>query len=234
MWYLLVASVTSLKVRTTGYLGGLVKSILTILIFQKSYLGQPVNVNTYNPTTMSTTADSTTYGSISNAPGKRDENQQTNKVHTTTNVSDAGAGAVTTTTTVAASYGAAATTVALNATVDAAETAIRTVRRARTNPSTLATGKVTGLATRKETGAVASFGTRVNGSGYTNGTYTNIALSGGTGTGATANLTVSGGAVTASALVRGGQFYLVGDVLSCALIGAGTAFALPVATITQG
>jgi hypothetical protein len=62
----------------------------------------------------------------------------------------------------------------------------------------------------------------LNGSGYTNGTYTNIALSGGTGTGATANLTVSGGAVTASALVRGGQFYLVGDVLSCALIGAGT------------
>ena len=183
---------------------------------------------------MSTTADSTTYGSISNAPGKRDENQQTNKVHTTTNVSNAGAGAVTTTTTVAASYGAAATTVALNATVDAAETAIRTVRRARTNPSTLATGKVTGLATRKETGAVASFGTRVNGSGYTNGTYTNIALSGGTGTGATATLTVSGGAVTASTLVRGGQFYLVGDVLSCALIGAGTAFALPVATITQG
>ena len=183
---------------------------------------------------MSTTADSTTYGSISNAPGKRDENQQTNKVHTTTNVSNAGAGAVTTTTTVAASYGAAATTVALNATVDAAETAIRTVRRARTNPSTLATGKVTGLATRKETGAVASFGTRVNGSGYTNGTYTNVALSGGTGTGATAALTVSGGAVTASALVRGGQFYLVGDVLSCALIGAGTAFALPVATITQG
>jgi hypothetical protein len=56
---------------------------------------------------MSTTADSTTYGSISNAPGKRDENQQTNKVHTTTNVS----GGVTTTTTIAASYGAAATAV---------------------------------------------------------------------------------------------------------------------------
>jgi hypothetical protein len=179
---------------------------------------------------MSTTADSTTYGSISNAPGKRDENQQTNKVHTTTNVSDG----VTTTTTVAASYGAAATTVALNATVDAAETAINTVRRARTNPSTLPTAKVTGLATRKETGAVASFGTRVNGSGYTNGTYTNVALSGGTGYGATANITVSGGAVTAATLVRGGQWYLVGDSLSCQLIGPGTLFALPVATITQG
>lgn len=179
---------------------------------------------------MSTTADATTYGSISNAPGKRDENQQNNKVHTTANVSDG----VTTTTTVAASYASAATTVALNATVAAAETAINTVRRARTNPSTLPTAKVTGLATRKETGAVATFGTRVNGSGYTNGTYTNIALSGGSGYGATANITVSGGAVTAATLVRGGQWYIVGDTLSCELIGAGTNFALPVATVTQG
>ena len=179
---------------------------------------------------MTTTADSTTYGGISNAPGKRDENQQTNKVHTTTNVS----GGVTTTTTVAASYGAAATTVALNATVNAAETAINTVRRARTNPSTLPTAKVTGLATRKETGAVATFGTRVNGSGYTSGTYTNVALSGGSGYGATADITVTSGAVTAATLVRGGQWYTTSDTLSCQLIGAGTLFALPVATITQG
>lgn len=179
---------------------------------------------------MSTTADSTTYGGISNAPGRRDEDQSTNKAKTTVNVS----GGTTTTTTIAASFGAAATTVALNATVAAAETAIRTVRKARTYPSTMPTAKVTGTATRAETGCIATFGTRVNGSGYTNGTYTNVALSGGTGTGATATLTVSGGAVTASALVRGGQFYLVGDVLSCALIGPGTLFALPVATITQG
>jgi hypothetical protein len=183
---------------------------------------------------MSTTADSTTYGSISNAPGKTDETQQNNKVHTTANVSDG----VTTTTTIAASFGAAATTVALNATVDAAETAIRTVRAARVKPTSTTTGlptaKVTGTATRAETGAVASFGTRVNGSGYTNGTYTNVALVGGTGYGATATLTVSGGAVTASTLVRGGQWYTVGDVLTCNLIGAGTLFALPVATITQG
>jgi hypothetical protein len=180
---------------------------------------------------MTTTADSTTYGSISNDPGRRCENQQTNKVHTTANVS----GGTTTTTTVAASYGSAATTVALNATVDAAETAIFTVRRSRTTPSTLPTAKVTGTATRAETGAVASpFGTRVNGSGYTNGTYTNVALSGGSGYGATATLTVSGGAVTAATLVRGGQWYKVGDTLSCQLIGPGTLFALPVATITQG
>lgn len=179
---------------------------------------------------MSTTADATTYGSISNDPGRRDENQQNNKVHTTTNVS----GGVTTTTTIPASYGGATTTVALNATVDAAETAIFTVRRSRTTPSTLPTAKVTGTATRRETGCIATFGTRVNGSGYTNGTYTNVALSGGSGYGATANITVSGGAVTAATLVRGGQWYLVGDVLSCQLIGPGTLFALPVATITQG
>lgn len=179
---------------------------------------------------MTTTADSTTYGGISNAPGKRDENQQNNKVHTTTNVS----GGVTTTTTVAASYGAAATTVALNATVNAAETAINTVRRARTNPSTLPTAKVTGTATRKETGCVATINTLVGGTGYTNGTYTNVALSGGSGYGATANITVAGGIVTVATLNRGGQWYLVGDVLSCLLIGAGSTFSVTVATITQG
>lgn len=179
---------------------------------------------------MSTTSDSTTYGSISNAPGKRDENQQRNKVHTTVNVS----GGTTTTTTVAASYGSASTVLSANPTVDVAEAAIRVARRARTNPSTLPTAKVTGLATRKETGAIATFGTRVNGSGYTSGTYTNVALSGGSGYGATANITVTAGAVTAATLNRPGQWYQVGDTLSCDLIGPGTLFALPVATITQG
>ena len=179
---------------------------------------------------MSTTADSTTYGGISNAPGRRDEDQSTNRAHTTTNVS----GGTTTTTTIPASFGGAATTVALNATVAAAETAIRTVRKARTYPSTMPTAKVTGTATRAETGCIATFGTRVNGAGYTNGTYNGVALSGGSGYGATANITVSGGAVTAATLVRGGQWYVVGDSLSCALIGPGTLFALPVATITPG
>jgi hypothetical protein len=179
---------------------------------------------------MTTTADSTTYGSISNDPGRRTENQQTNKVHTTANVS----GGTTTTTTVAASYGSAATTVALNATVDAAEAAIFAVRRGRTNPTILRTAKATGTAIRFETGHILTVGTRVNGSGYTNGTYSNVALVGGTGTGATANITVSGGAVTAASLQRGGNWYTVGDVLTCDLIGPGTLFALPVATIGMG
>ena len=179
---------------------------------------------------MSTTSNGTTYGSISNDPGRRCENQQTNKVHTTANVS----GGTTTTTTVAASYGSAATAVGASATVDAAEAAIFTVRRGRTTPSTLPTAKVTGTATRKETGAIASVGTRVNGSGYTSATYTNVALSGGSGYGATANITVTSGAVTAASIVRPGQWYVVGDVLSCDLIGPGTLFALPVATVGMG
>jgi len=183
---------------------------------------------------MSTTSDAVTYGGLSNAPGKRDEDQQNNRVHTTANVSDG----VTTTTVVAASYASTATAVGASATVAAAETAIRAVRSARVKPTNATTGqpsaKATGTVRRAETGAVATFGTRVNGSGYTNGTYTNVALSGGSGYGATANITVTAGAVTAATLNRPGQWYLVGDSLSCQLIGAGTAFALPVATITQG
>jgi hypothetical protein len=179
---------------------------------------------------MSTTTGGSTYGSISNAPGKREENQQRNKVHTTVNVADG----TTTTTTVAASYGSASTVLAANQTVDTAEAAIRVVRRARTNPSTLPTAKVTGLATRKETGAIATYGTITAGSGYTNGTYTGVALSGGSGYGATATITVAGGIVTAVSAVRAGQWYLVGDVLSCLLIGAGSNFALPVATVGMG
>jgi hypothetical protein len=81
-------------------------------------------------------------------------------------------------------------------------------------------------------------GTLVAGSGYTPGTYTNVALSGGSGYGATADITVGtagvGTTVTAATLVRPGQWYVVGDVLSCELIGPGTLFARPVATITQG
>jgi len=178
---------------------------------------------------MTTTADSTTYGSISNAPGKREENQQRNKVHTTVLRTDS----TNTTTTVAASYGAAATVLAANQTVDVAEAAIRVARRARTNPSTLPTAKVTGTATRRETGCVATINTLVGGTGYTSATYTNVALTGGSGYGATANITVAGGIVTVCTLNRGGQWYLVGDVLSCGLIGAGSNFSTTVATITQ-
>jgi hypothetical protein len=55
------------------------------------------------------------------------------------------------------------------------------------------------------------------GSGYTNGTYNSQALTGGSGTGATANFTVAGGVVTAVTVFNKGENYEVGDTLSAAL-----------------
>jgi len=60
-------------------------------------------------------------------------------------------------------------------------------------------------------------GTIVGGSGGTPGTYTGVALTGGTGTGATASITVSGGGVTAVWVGNNGNgAYVAGDVLSAA------------------
>jgi len=52
------------------------------------------------------------------------------------------------------------------------------------------------------------------GSLYTNGVYSNVPLTGGSGSGATANITVVGQAVTSCTITNGGNFYAVGDTLS--------------------
>ena len=69
------------------------------------------------------------------------------------------------------------------------------------------------------------------GSGYTNGTYYNVALTGGTGTSATATIVVSGGVVTAVTIVSRGCYYVVGDALTASITG-GTV-AITVATINN-
>jgi hypothetical protein len=82
--------------------------------------------------------------------------------------------------------------------------------------------------------AVNSLGSITGGSGYTPGTYINVALTGGTGAGALANIVVSGGgAVTSVTLVTGGGNYTAADSLSAstATIGPGTLFAVPAATV---
>lgn len=66
--------------------------------------------------------------------------------------------------------------------------------------------------------AVTTFGTLVGGATYTNGTYTNIPFTGGSGQGFTANVTVAGNTVTVVAITSGGAGYTVGDVLT---VGAG-------------
>ena len=70
------------------------------------------------------------------------------------------------------------------------------------------------------------------GSGYTNGTYYNVALTGGTGNSATANIIVSGGVVTSVNLISKGCYYAVGDQLG-ASFATGSGFYATVATINN-
>jgi hypothetical protein len=85
------------------------------------------------------------------------------------------------------------------------------------------------------TGAIAALGAITAGTLYTNGTYSNVPLTGGTGSGATANITVSGAGVTAVTLVNRGTGYTAADSLSAAAAnigGTGSGFAVAVSSIT--
>ena len=84
-----------------------------------------------------------------------------------------------------------------------------------------------------QTGAIATVTLTAGGTLYTNGTYSQQALTGGTGTGATADIVVAGGIVTSCVLRSPGSGYAAADALSCATIGAGAGFVLTVATIAQ-
>jgi hypothetical protein len=88
-------------------------------------------------------------------------------------------------------------------------------------------------ATTGVNGFVGTLGTITGGTGGTAGTYGGVALTGGSGTGATANITVSGGAVTAVSILNPGINYLVSDTLSAASgnIGNVSGFSVPVASI---
>lgn len=80
---------------------------------------------------------------------------------------------------------------------------------------------------------ITAFSTLVAGSLYTNGTYTNIPLTGGTGTGARATIVVSSNQVTSVTITTAGNGYVVGNVLSANAAnigGTGSGFAF---TVTQ-
>jgi hypothetical protein len=86
------------------------------------------------------------------------------------------------------------------------------------------------------TGNIGTLGAITAGTLYTNGTYSNVPLTGGTGSGATANITVSGGGVTAVTLVGRGTGYTAADALSAAAAnigGTGSGFSIPVSTIIR-
>jgi hypothetical protein len=72
------------------------------------------------------------------------------------------------------------------------------------------------------------------GTGYVNGTYQAVPLTGGTGTGATAAITVQGNVVTGVAIDDPGEGYVIGDVLSAttaSIGGSGSGFTWTVATM---
>lgn len=70
------------------------------------------------------------------------------------------------------------------------------------------------------------------GSGYTNGTYTYVALTGGTGTGATATIVVSGGSVTSVAIENQGRNYQDNQIVSASIPG-GSNFALLIDAVQE-
>ena len=82
-------------------------------------------------------------------------------------------------------------------------------------------------------GAVSS-GTITPGSGYINNLYSNVPITGGSGNGATANITVSGNAVTNVRFNNLGNFYVVGDVVSAStssLGGTGSGFQFTITAV---
>jgi hypothetical protein len=88
------------------------------------------------------------------------------------------------------------------------------------------------------TAVIETLGSITPGSGYVPGVYDSVPLTGGTGSGAIADITVNGsGDVSAVAIQSGGTGYTVGDTLSASnthLGNTGSGFSVPVATVSAG
>lgn len=82
------------------------------------------------------------------------------------------------------------------------------------------------------TGAVNTLSISNAGTGYTDGTYTFQTLTGGSGSGATATVVISGGSAISVVLKDKGQNYTVGNTLSAAIPG-GTSLEFTVSTTTD-
>lgn len=86
-------------------------------------------------------------------------------------------------------------------------------------------------------GPILTLGSITGGSTYTNGTYTNVPLTGGNGSGAKATIVIAGNAVTTVTITTAGAYYLPNDSLSAAAAnigGTGSGFSVPVATVQTG
>jgi len=74
------------------------------------------------------------------------------------------------------------------------------------------------------TGGIDIYTIDDDGTSYTDGTYNFVNITGGTGSGATADVTVTGGVVTSFVINSRGTGYTVADVLGIDLVTAGTPF----------
>ena len=82
--------------------------------------------------------------------------------------------------------------------------------------------------------AIKTIGAITGGTLYTNGTYTNVSLTGGLGFNAKATIVITGASVTSVTITARGANYAVSDVLSAtaaSLGGTGSGFSIPVTAI---
>jgi hypothetical protein len=94
-----------------------------------------------------------------------------------------------------------------------------------------------GGAVSATTNSIATFGAITAGTGYVSGTYYNVPLTGGTGSGARATVVVAGGLVTGVTKTYGGTGYTASDSLSASNVnlgGTGSGFAVVVSTVGTG
>lgn len=79
----------------------------------------------------------------------------------------------------------------------------------------------------------SAIGAITPGSGYTNGYYTSVPTTATYGEGATLNITVSGGIVTAAEIAYGGSGYRVGETITATIGSSGSGFSVPVTSVNN-
>lgn len=100
-----------------------------------------------------------------------------------------------------------------------------------TGPTTPSSWTMTNIPPGLTLNRITAFGSVTGGSSYTNGSYGNIELTGGTGYGARAIIAVAGGSVTSVVLLDGGVGYAATNSLTASVPG-GSGFSVLVASTT--